>query len=79
MGTERPAWIADGNWKLVFGYRHVLGVPMCPCADPGNYLSMEQDPEDPLHVRFRCWCGRTIEARMEDQAEFDAFMAENAK
>ena len=29
------------EWRLVFGYRHVTGLPRCPCADPGNYQARE--------------------------------------
>lgn len=64
------------EYRLVFGYRHVQGVPMCPCADPGNYLMMEQSVTDPMNVRFRCWCGRTVNGRMESQEELDGFLAQ---
>ena len=65
------------SMRLVFGYKHVQGVPMCPCADPGNYLSLEQDEDDPLHLRFQCWCGRTVEAHMDDKKELDELLALN--
>lgn len=64
-------------YKLVFGYKTVTGVPRCPCGDPGNYLSMSQSEVDPLNVKFQCWCGRTIVATMDDQAELDEFLAKN--
>lgn len=54
---------------IVFGYRHVVGVPPCPCRDPGTYLAMEQPGDDPLDVVFRCWCGRTNQARFDSMAE----------
>lgn len=65
------------DYRLVFGYRSVNGVPTCPCADPGNYLSMEQSTSDPLAVRFRCWCGRTVDGRCDDQAELDDLLTKN--
>lgn len=58
---------------VVFGYRHVTGVPLCPCRNPGNYLCMEQPGDDPLEVVVRCWCGRTnrcVFDSMEERAEF---------
>lgn len=64
------------GYRLVFGYRHVTGVPRCPCGDPGNYLSMEQSTTDPMDVLFRCWCGREVKGRMDSQAELDSFLAQ---
>ncbi len=64
------------DYRLVFGYRHVQGVPSCPCADPGNYLSMEQSTTDPMAVRFTCWCGRTVTGTCDTQAELDALLAQ---
>lgn len=66
----------SAEYRLVFGYRHVTGVPLCPCHDPGNYLKMEQRVDDPLAVRFTCWCGRTVTGRCDDQAELDTFLAQ---
>lgn len=69
--------MADG-YREVFGFRHVVGIPKpCPCADPGDYLRMEQSTSDPLDVRFTCWCGRTGTGRMDDQAELTEFLAKN--
>ncbi len=64
------------DYQLVFSYRHVQGVPTCPCADPGNYLMMEQSTDDPMAVRFTCWCGRNVTGRCDDQAELDALLAQ---
>lgn len=74
MEVDTPAM---SNWKTVFGYKHVSGVPRCPCADPGNYMAMEQDKDNPLVVRFRCWCGRTCKGTMDSQDELDNFLAKN--
>jgi hypothetical protein len=65
------------QWKLVFGYRHVQGVPPCPCRDPGNYMSMEQSTDNPLKVRFRCWCGSTCNGTMDTQEELNEFLRKN--
>lgn len=64
------------TYRLIFGYRHVAGVPLCPCRDPGNYLSMEQSTEDPMAVRFVCWCGRAMTGHCESQAELDALLVQ---
>lgn len=71
MVTTEPAW------RLLFGYQHVKGVPLCPCADPGNYLMLEQRTDDPLAIRFRCWCGRTMDGTYDDQAELDDLLRKN--
>lgn len=65
------------DYRHVFGFQHVQGVPRCPCADSGNYLRMEQSTSDPLAVRFTCWCGRTVIGRMDDEAELAEFLAKN--
>lgn len=65
------------EYRLVFGYRHVQGVTRCRCADPGNYLLMEQRIDDPLEIRFRCWCGRTIAGRMDSIDELAKFLEKN--
>jgi hypothetical protein len=62
------------GYKLVFGYRAVSGIPACPCRD-GNSVALEQSEADPLDLLFRCWCGNTMKARMEDQAELDELLA----
>lgn len=68
-----------GNgYKLVFGYRHVQGVPKCPCNDPGNYMSMHQSETDALDVLFRCWCGRRAKARFDSIKELSDFLAKNS-
>lgn len=64
------------DYRLVFGYRHVAGVPTCPCANPGNYLMMEQSASSPMDVRFTCWCGRTVVGSCDSQAELDALLAQ---
>lgn len=64
--------------RLVFGYRHVSGVPNCPCNDPGNYMMMEEDDNNPLSFRMRCWCGSTIRGNFDNQAERDEFVGANA-
>lgn len=63
------------DWTLVFGYQHVSDVPYCPCGDPGNYLSMEEDSEDRLKFRFRCWCGSTMGGSFDSEAERTEFLA----
>jgi hypothetical protein len=58
---------------VLFGYRHVTDVPLCPCRDPGNYMSLEQPGDDPLVCQFRCWCGATMKVTfdsIEERAEF---------
>jgi len=60
----------------VFGYRHVVGVPTCPCQDPGNYMMLEQLGEDPLECRFVCWCGMSINVTFTSQQERDDFVAQ---
>lgn len=62
---------------IVFGYRHVTGVPLCPCRDPGNYLMMEQPGDDPLDVVFGCWCGRTMQAQFDSHDERTEFLKSN--
>ena len=64
------------EFRLVFGYRSVHGVPSCLCADPGNYLMMEQSTVDRLVVRFTCWCGRTVDGRCDDLDELNALLAQ---
>lgn len=68
---------AATSHRLVFGYRHVVGVPYCPCGDPGNYMSLEQSMSDPLDVLFRCWCGRTLKGHMDTTAELAELLAKN--
>lgn len=62
----------------LFGYRHVSGVPLCPCRDPGNYMMGEQGVK-PLEIVFRCWCGSkggatfdSLEERAEYLSRFNA-------
>ena len=66
-----------GNRKLVFGFRTVVGVPTCPCNDPGNYMLMEQSLKNPLDVYFWCWCGRHANARFDSMEELNDFLAKN--
>jgi hypothetical protein len=67
------------EWELVFGYRHVVEVPRCPCGDPGDYLMMEQAKGNPLKFRLQCWCGRTIDGQFGDMAERAEFLAKNGE
>lgn len=60
---------------VVFGYRHVSGVPLCPCRDPGNYLMMEA--VSPLKDRLRCWCGATIAVTWDSEEERAEFIQTN--
>lgn len=60
---------------LTFGFRHVDGVPTCPCRDPGNYMALEQCGSDPLDGLLRCWCGRTVQVRFDSLDERAAFVA----
>ena len=57
--------------SVVFGYRTVHGVPLCPCGDPGNYLALESDEEGDL---FRCWCGRTMRVTWDSPEERSEFI-----
>lgn len=59
---------------VLFGYRHVNGIPLCPCGDPGNYMMLEQTGSDPLQVQFRCWCGATMKCTFDTLMERDEFM-----
>lgn len=59
----------------LFGYRHVTGVPMCPCGDPGNYMMLEQVGLDPLVCQFRCWCGARLAVTFESLQERSDFLA----
>lgn len=63
--------------KVLFGYQHVTGIPYCPCGDPGNYMMAEQIGDNPLHVRFRCWCGSKNEGFFDDAAERAEFLKKN--
>lgn len=67
---------SEVEWKHVFGYKHVMNVPLCPCRDPGNYLRMEQRTDNPFSVRFTCWCGRTMSGTCDTQEELDALLAQ---
>lgn len=63
--------------SLVFGFRHVQGIPSCPCGDPGNYACMEQDDSDPLSFTIRCWCGGKLGGRFDNDEERAAFLRAN--
>lgn len=65
------------EYRVLFGYRHVTGVPFCPCGDPGNYLLLEQRVDDPLSIRFTCWCGSKMTGTCDDQAELDDLLRKN--
>lgn len=62
--------------KLLFGYKNVVShlVSSCPCLDTGRYMSLEQMGDDPLHCRFRCWCGRTRDVYFDSIEERRAFL-----
>lgn len=62
--------------EVLFGYRHVTGVPKCPCNNPGNYMMCEQGP-GLLHFLMRCWCGSTLKGTFDDEAERTAFLESN--
>ena len=64
--------------EIIFGYKHVKGLPKCPCNDPGNYMMCEQrDPNRPLEVVFRCWCGNALECKFDSDLERKLFMKKN--
>lgn len=56
------------SWQPLLGYGTITGMDRCPCND-GNHISVEQDTDDPLHLLFRCWCGRTREGHADNIAE----------
>lgn len=62
---------------VLFGYRHVNDVPLCPCRDPGNYMMMEQPGDDPLDCRLRCWCGRTCRVTFDSLDEREKFVSDS--
>ena len=78
-GTEARTSGADDRreGQVLFGYRHVSGVPRCPCADPGNYMMATQGP-GPLDVVLRCWCGATAAGSFDDETERAEFLAANS-
>lgn len=65
------------RWRLLFGYTHVLGVPLCPCRDPGDYLLAEQSTIDPHDIRFTCWCGRKVTGRVDSLDEIQTLVTEH--
>lgn len=60
--------------EVLFGFTHVSGVPLCPCKDPGNYLSLVcVDTSKPLECKLTCWCGRSAKVvftSLMERAEF---------
>lgn len=70
---------ATSDLQVLFGYRHVKGIPLCPCKGPGNYAMMEQRTKDPLECHLRCWCGRTLKVTFSDMAEREEFLEMNSK
>lgn len=65
--------------SILFGYKHIVGLPKCPCNDPGDYMMCEQrEPSKPLEVVFRCWCGRTMSCVFKSMAEREEFMKANS-
>jgi hypothetical protein len=65
------------GYKLVFGYQTVVGVPTCPCNNPGNYMLMEQSTRDALDAQFQCWCGSRAQVRFDSIKELSDFLAKN--
>ncbi len=63
--------------KVLFSYRHVSDVPLCPCGDPGNYMMAEQSIYDPLDLTLRCWCGSTCRGRFHSIEERTEFLIKN--
>lgn len=59
---------------VLFGYRHVSGIPLCPCRDPGNYVALEQPGENPLDCLVRCWCGSTMRVTFDSLDERTQFI-----
>lgn len=62
---------------VIFGYRHVDGIPLCPCRDPGNYVALEQPGNNPLEFVLRCWCGSTMKGSFDDMSEREQFLKAN--
>lgn len=60
--------------SVVFGYRNVADIPLCPCHDPGNYVALETDDEGDL---LRCWCGRFMRVTWDSPEERSEFIAKN--
>lgn len=64
-------------YKPLFGYKTVVGVPLCPCRDPGDYLAAQQSEVNPLNIRLQCWCGRTTVGLCDDEADLKDFLTKN--
>lgn len=60
---------------VLFGFRHCSNVPLCPCRDPGNYVSLEQEGDDPLRCQVRCWCGSKMAVTFSSLQEREQFIA----
>ncbi len=63
--------------RVLFSYRHVSDVPLCPCGDPGNYMMAEESIYDPLSFVLRCWCGSTCNAKFDSMEERTEFLIKN--
>lgn len=63
--------------QVLFGYRHVSGIPLCPCRDPGNYVACDSDTTNPLAFTLRCWCGSSMKGAWDDEADKLAFLQAN--
>ncbi|HWA67146.1 MAG TPA: hypothetical protein VG899_12360 [Mycobacteriales bacterium] len=63
------------HFKIILGYGPVAGIPRCPCNDPGNHVAVEQSTTDPLDLLIRCWCGRTMRARADNEQEITDLIA----
>lgn len=77
LSTEPTPMRHSTKGVTLFGYRHVSGIPLCPCRDPGNYVACEQGT-DRLSFLLRCWCGRTCEGTWDDEKERAEFLAANS-
>ncbi len=63
--------------KVLFSYRHVNEVPLCPCSDPDNNIMPEPSISDPLDLILICWCGRTCRGKFDSMEERAAFLIKN--
>lgn len=75
MGDRDGLQLVSGT--VIFGYRHVVGLPVCPCRDPGTFMALEQPGPDPLDFVARCWCGATLKGRFDSAAERAEFLTSN--
>ncbi len=62
--------------EVLFNYRKVTDVPLCPCNNPGDYMMFERVRD--LNCLFRCWCGKTMKATFDTEEELAEFIAKHA-